>query len=129
MLSKKELLPYLNKEINRFEREVNLYNDEMQDTFDSLIDKVRNIITQRYPNIKLHTYGSYATKLCLPWSDIDIVLNCTDMQDSMISQQSFLKKIEILLAVITLKFHLACSRGIFRIFEFGFKMWNKNILL
>jgi len=33
----------------------------MKGTFDSLIEKVGNIITQKYPSIKLHTYGSYAT--------------------------------------------------------------------
>lgn len=44
MLTKKEILPHLNKEINKFEREVNLYNEDMQDVFDSLIEKVRTII-------------------------------------------------------------------------------------
>lgn len=99
MLSKKEVLPHLNKEIRRFEMDVTKYNEDMEATFDSLIDKVRDIIALRYPNIKLQTYGSYATKLCLPWSDIDIVLNCADVQEPITSQQFFLKKIEALLIV------------------------------
>ncbi|EAR96991.3 nucleotidyltransferase domain protein (macronuclear) [Tetrahymena thermophila SB210] len=95
MLSKKELIPHLNEEIREFEREVNEYNKRMEPTFDELIKKVEDIIKQQYPNIKLNKYGSYATKLCLPWSDIDIVVDASGVNDS--ANQSFLKTIESLL--------------------------------
>ncbi|KAL4510168.1 hypothetical protein ABPG72_010361 [Tetrahymena utriculariae] len=95
MLSKKELIPHLNEEIRKFEREVNEYNKRMEPTFDELIKKVEDIIKQQYPNIKLTKYGSYATKLCLPWSDIDIVVDASGVNDS--ANSSFLKTIQVLL--------------------------------
>lgn len=53
MLSKKELIPYLNKEIKQFEYEVNEYNRKMESTFDELIRKVEEIIKQSFQGIKL----------------------------------------------------------------------------
>ncbi|KAL4466985.1 hypothetical protein ABPG74_010582 [Tetrahymena malaccensis] len=96
MLSKKELIPHLNQEIREFEREVNEYNKRMEPTFDELIRKVEDIIKQNFPNIKLNKYGSYATKLCLPWSDIDIAVDISGINKED-ANQSFLKTIEVLL--------------------------------
>lgn len=33
----------------------------MKSVFDKLINQVSDVISQRFPGIKLHTYGSYAT--------------------------------------------------------------------
>jgi DNA polymerase sigma len=36
--------------------------------------KITNIIKKAVPNSEVKVYGSHATKLCLPWSDIDLVI-------------------------------------------------------
>jgi DNA polymerase sigma len=47
---------------------------EMQPIKEQLIQKITNIIKKTIPNSEVKVYGSHATKLCLPWSDIDLVL-------------------------------------------------------
>ena len=39
-----------------------------------IIEKISNFIKQVIPNGDVEVYGSHATKLCLHWSDIDLVL-------------------------------------------------------
>ena len=39
-----------------------------------IIDKISSFIKQVIPNGDVEVYGSHATKLCLHWSDVDLVL-------------------------------------------------------
>lgn len=40
-----------------------------------------NVIVQIFPGSILDVYGSYATELCLPHSDIDLVLKIPNSQN------------------------------------------------
>ena len=39
-----------------------------------IIDKLQNLIKTACPGGDVEVYGSHATKLCLHWSDVDLVL-------------------------------------------------------
>lgn len=47
---------------------------------DAIVDTLRGLVTQIYPNSTVDVYGSYETDLCLPQSDIDMVVFGTGMQ-------------------------------------------------
>jgi len=47
---------------------------EMQPLKEQLIENITAIIKKAVPNSEVKVYGSHATKLCLPWSDIDLVI-------------------------------------------------------
>lgn len=46
----------------------------MQPIKEQLIKNITKIIKKAVPNSDVQVYGSHATKLCLPWSDIDLVI-------------------------------------------------------
>lgn len=62
-----------------FEKSVNKFNNEKQNLFDSLIKSIKNDIAEVIPGSECHIYGSFATGLCLPWSDIDITIKVPNM--------------------------------------------------
>jgi len=39
-----------------------------------LIQNISAVIKKALPYSEVRVYGSHATKLCLPWSDIDLVI-------------------------------------------------------
>ena len=39
-----------------------------------MIKNITSVIKKAIPNSDVRVYGSHATKLCLPWSDIDLVI-------------------------------------------------------
>lgn len=41
---------------------------------DQLISSIQEVVDEINPDYKVNLYGSYTTGLCLPWSDIDVVL-------------------------------------------------------
>ena len=41
---------------------------------DELIRLVKQAVSDTIPDYEVNIYGSHSTKLCLPWSDLDIVL-------------------------------------------------------
>ncbi|MCQ2819215.1 MAG: nucleotidyltransferase domain-containing protein [archaeon] len=69
-----DLLDYQNyvKEIISYKRPV----------IDDLIKKIQETVDEVNPNFKVHLYGSYATGLCLPWSDMDVVLINTNKTET-----------------------------------------------
>jgi len=48
--------------------------EEMEPIKKTIIDKIASFIKSVIPNGDVEVYGSHATKLCLHWSDIDLVL-------------------------------------------------------
>lgn len=46
----------------------------MQPLKEQLIENITAIIQKAIPHSEVKVYGSHATKLCLPWSDIDLVI-------------------------------------------------------
>lgn len=64
----------LHEEIIRYKDSVHDILSEMQPFKEQLIVKITEVIKKTIPNSEVKVYGSHATKLCLPWSDIDLVL-------------------------------------------------------
>ena len=51
---------------------------EMQEIKESLIEKIRNIVTKSGNGYTIDVYGSHRTGLCMYWSDVDLVINPAD---------------------------------------------------
>jgi non-canonical poly(A) RNA polymerase PAPD5/7 len=64
----------LHEEILVFRESVRDILAEMQPIKEQLIRNITKIIKKAVPNSDVQVYGSHATKLCLPWSDIDLVI-------------------------------------------------------
>ena len=83
---------YLNKKFNKYnyEEEYKLYclssdltdfeiyvkqrTEKEKNIYDALIKNVTNSVNKALPYYEVNLYGSHATNLCLPWSDLDVVL-------------------------------------------------------
>ena len=64
----------LHDEIILFDESVKSIMEEIEPIKKMIIDKISMFIKQVIPNGEVEVYGSHATKLCLHWSDIDLVL-------------------------------------------------------
>lgn len=66
--------PVLHDEILQFGKDVAYYKQENTNISSSVISKIEEI-TKRIDNkLSIDIYGSFATELCMPWSDIDLVI-------------------------------------------------------
>jgi DNA polymerase sigma len=70
----KDLHNRLHEEIIIFRDSVQEILQEMQPLKEALIKNIASIIKKALANSEVQVYGSHATKLCLPWSDIDLVV-------------------------------------------------------
>ena len=61
-----DLIDFQTYVTNRIEKEQNIY--------DTLLKNVQILVDKTIPNYVVNLYGSHATNLCLPWSDLDLVL-------------------------------------------------------
>jgi DNA polymerase sigma len=59
--------------------------------FGHLISALTGILKQAFPGIEVGIYGSFSTKLAMPWSDIDIVVQPTRPQP--FDNDIFMKKL------------------------------------
>lgn len=57
-----------------FEESVRSIMEEIEPIKKLNIDNISSFIKQVIPESEVEVYGSHATKLCLHWSDIDMVL-------------------------------------------------------
>lgn len=64
----------LHLEILQFRDSVKEILAEMQPLKEQLIENITQVIQKALPHSQVKVYGSHATKLCLPWSDIDLVI-------------------------------------------------------
>ena len=64
----------LHLEILQFRDSIKEILAEMQPLKEHLIESLTLVIQKALPNSEVKVYGSHATKLCLPWSDIDLVI-------------------------------------------------------
>jgi len=64
----------LHDEVIMFEESVRSIMSEIEPIKTIIIEKISSFIKQTIPNGEVEVYGSHATKLCLHWSDIDLVL-------------------------------------------------------
>jgi len=64
----------LNEEIVSFEKAVDSYFKENQAVLESLLNMIQTSMMELVPDAECIIYGSFATGLWLPWSDIDLVV-------------------------------------------------------
>lgn len=67
-------LTRLHDEILLFRESVRDILQELWPVKEQLIQSITQIIKKTIPASDVKVYGSHATKLCLPWSDIDLVI-------------------------------------------------------
>ena len=73
-IEKEHILDSLSSDITDFEFYVKLRIEKENDIYETLIKNVQNSVDKSIPNYEVNLYGSHATNLCLPWSDLDVVL-------------------------------------------------------
>ena len=64
----------LKDEILVFMQEIEKWQEEIDPIYVDLTSKIKRIIKKKYSNSNVELYGSYATRLHLPSSDIDMVI-------------------------------------------------------
>ena len=64
----------LAKDLLEFELYVTEHIKKSAHIHDELIKNVQNAVNECSQDYEVHLYGSHATNLCLPWSDLDVVL-------------------------------------------------------
>ena len=64
----------LQKDILDFQEVIKDHIKSLKSTQEELITLVRESVSEVIEDYEIIIYGSYATNLCLPWSDIDLVL-------------------------------------------------------
>ena len=64
----------LSSDLSDFEMFVKFRIEKEKDIYDSLIKNVQDSVDKSIPDYEVNLYGSHATNLCLPWSDLDVVL-------------------------------------------------------
>ena len=64
----------LSKDIIEFELFVTEHIKNLSSLYDELIKNIQNAVNECFQDYEVHLYGSHATNLCLPWSDLDVVL-------------------------------------------------------
>ena len=68
------IIKCLSKDITDFEKYVTFNIQSLSNIIKELLSNVEKSVNETIPNYQAHLYGSHATNLCLPWSDLDIVL-------------------------------------------------------
>ena len=64
----------MQKDILDFQEVIKDHIKSLKSTQEELITLVRESVSEVIEDYEIIIYGSYATNLCLPWSDIDLVL-------------------------------------------------------
>ena len=64
----------LSKDIYEYEIFVNEHITKSQNIYETLLNNLQNAVNESINDYEVHLYGSHSTNLCLPWSDLDVVL-------------------------------------------------------
>ena len=64
----------LSKDLTEFELFVKEHIKKSANLNEELLKNVQNAVNECFTDYEVHLYGSHATNLCLPWSDLDVVL-------------------------------------------------------
>lgn len=91
----REIADWLTLEIKDFVAYISPSREEIE-ARNQTISKIRNAVKRLWPDADLHVFGSFATDLYLPGSDIDCVINSgagdKENRNSLYSLASFLKR-------------------------------------
>lgn len=83
------IIKCLQKDLTDYQAYVREIISHKRPTIDEIINNIQQAVDEINSDYKVNLYGSYSTGLCLPWSDIDVVLiNQTDhhVEDYMLSK-------------------------------------------
>ena len=64
----------LQKDLTDYQQYVREIVSHKRPVIDEIMGNIQQSVDEINPDYKVHLYGSYSTGLCLPWSDIDVVL-------------------------------------------------------
>lgn len=78
----------LSKDLLEFEIFVDEHIKKSSNIYDELLKNVQNAVNECVQDYEIHLYGSHATNLCLPWSDLDIVLISKNNKNNQISLEN-----------------------------------------
>jgi len=73
----------LDQEIRDFEKAVDRYVESKQQIYDRLQELITVTLADEMPEAECTIYGSFATGLWLPWSDIDIVIKIPQIENAL----------------------------------------------
>lgn len=88
-----ELKYYLEEEIKLFAEEIEEINRKDKEHYDGLIEKIAESLEKEL-DIQVKVYGSFATRLCLSDSDIDVVVISNTPLETSASELDLLDKID-----------------------------------
>ena len=69
-----EIFKILNKDLLDYQKYITEKINKKIPTINLLINEIKSILNNITQDYDIHIYGSYANGLCMPWSDIDLVL-------------------------------------------------------
>ena len=73
-LSENFITGILQKDLLDYQNYILYHVSQKKPIIENIIEKIQNIINELDPNYIIKIYGSYANGICLPWSDLDLVL-------------------------------------------------------
>ena len=79
LASESSYLNELDKQISKFIQEVTSKVFISEDGRYHILGKIQDIVNTLYPNAQVHLYGSFATGLALPSSDLDVAILGSDL--------------------------------------------------
>lgn len=66
--------PILHNEILLFEQQIREHKLKNAEISSQIVERIKMMTTKIHPDLRILIYGSFATDLCMPWSDIDLVV-------------------------------------------------------
>ena len=93
----KYLINSLTKDLMDYQIFVSMFIEKNHQIFDILIDNLKQATKESLPDYDVHLYGSHATNLCLPWSDLDVVLISNTNEENNINENNINNNPQILL--------------------------------
>ena len=68
----------LQKDLEDYQEYIQSELEEKREKINGIIAQLQSVVNEIDPNYTVKLYGSYSTGLCLPWSDIDTVIQAND---------------------------------------------------
>ena len=80
-LDKNNIVKALDKDLLDYEKNVDNIMFNKKPKINLILEKLKSIISDAFPNYEIKIFGAFAQGLCLPWSDLKLILvnkNCQD---------------------------------------------------
>lgn len=77
------IIKCLQKDLLDYQKYVDNIISQKRPILSELIQKIQDVVNEINKNYKVILYGSYSTGLCLPWSDMDVVIINTGKNNNM----------------------------------------------